>query len=92
MKNVAMLAIVALLPWSKCAKDKPALVYVRPIRTGTDVAFAPETLCAFVIMGDSTVRIGIDPRNADSLVTKAYCGGSRLAAFKAEPVWHGALK
>lgn len=88
----SLLLIAALFPFAKCPADKPVLVYIRPRYVSPDVADKPVQLCAYVITGDSVVRVGIDPRDADSVAHKEYCGRERLTAFKAEPAFHGMLK
>lgn len=85
MKPLSMLLLVsvALFPM-KCDKKKPAVVFIRPKPSSVDTADSTLKLCAFVVMPDSEIRVGIDPRDPDSVATRVYCSGKPLTDFKAE--------
>ena len=58
-------------------------VYIRPhtitVATGDSVQ-----ACAFVVMGDSSIKIGVTVGDKDSLVTRNYCSGAPLTQFMSE--------
>lgn len=58
-------------------------VFVRPevvnIASGDTVH-----VCSFVLMADSTIRIGVDPRDLNPGLAINYCSGAPLTQFKSE--------